>query len=112
MTYVTFSGEKKLFDEIDHQHLSNIYWYSLIIRELSESGILKIKNRLEEVYGGILPYHPHPDFQQEIDDLELLGCLIWDLDKTCADIFFNESKVGEFYTKKHIRDNKISIILT
>ena len=111
MSYTTFNGEKKIFDELDHQHLSNIYWYNKIVNRNDDITLHDIIVKLKDKYGGTLPYHPHPDFKQEINALDRMGCLRWIDDRTMADIFLGSEKVGEFYTKDYIRNIKIEKLL-
>jgi hypothetical protein len=113
MTYTTFSGERKDFNKIDHQHLSNIYWFNKIINERDDWFLNPILKRFENEFNGeILPYRPHPDFKQEIDWLEELGYLNWqDKEKTTAKITFEGKEVGEYKSKLFVRNEKIDNLL-
>jgi hypothetical protein len=113
MIYTTFSGEKKDFNKIDHQHISNIYWYNMIVLERDIHFLAMIKKKINDEFGGdILPYSPHPDFKSEIESLNDMGYLIWqDEDKTWAKITWGEQIVGEYKSKLFLRNNKIDNLL-
>jgi hypothetical protein len=112
MTYTTFNGTKKEFEDIDHQHISNIYWYNRIVREHTEHELHTIIVKIKDKFGNTLPYRPHPDFTIEIEALQEMRCLRWSDDKMSADIYFEGRKVGEFHTKEYIRDAKIQTLLS
>jgi len=61
---------------MDHQHLSNIYWFNRIINEITSPKIImdRITNDFD---GSILPYRPKPSFKLEIDELDKRGLLSW-----------------------------------
>lgn len=91
----TFEGEVVSLDTIDHQHISNCYWFLTIIHnakahELSNL-LLKIKTKFNSV---ILPYRPHIRFKKEIECLSKLGCLK-PVDYNLVEIWYNGNKVGE-----------------
>ena len=71
----TWNGKLKLIGEIDHQHLSNIYWFHLIMWDKKYIWALEeIKSRFN---GQLLPYKPHIDFKDEINWLESHGMITW-----------------------------------
>ena len=96
----TFRGKHVSFETIDHQHISNCYWFGLIVRGLPSCNphLINIKAWLSERFNGqILPYRPHVDFYQEVDVLRSMGCL------KCAsdpggfgeEIWFEGKRIGE-----------------
>lgn len=59
----TFYGSTIDLNDITHQHLSNIYWFDILLNR-GPSGM--IKGVIKEKFGGrILMYSPHPNFKQE-----------------------------------------------
>lgn len=69
MKWYNFKGKLVDSSKIDHQHLSNMFWYNLIIINNPE-----VRDKMEEVIaerfnGQLLPYRPHVDFKKEIDYL-------------------------------------------
>ena len=73
--WVTFQGKTKLVSEIDHQHLSNMYWYYLIFWDKKLQWVLdEINDRFN---GQILHYRPHLQFESEIQGLEDRGMIRW-----------------------------------
>lgn len=112
-TYTTFSGQKKDFFELDHQHLSNVYWYNKIVIERDEWFLDTILKRINDKFNGeILPYRPHPDFKSEVDALEDMKYLFWqDTEKTIAKIIYEGIEVGIYKSKNFIRDEKINQII-
>lgn len=67
--WVTFKGKKVSSDTIDHQHLSNCYWYLLVIHAVptDHSMMIGIKEKLAERFNGqLLPYRPHVDFEYKV----------------------------------------------
>lgn len=104
MKYKSFKGELN-FDELSHQHLSNIFWFNRIIHNLSLFQLKSITDQIDNRFGGItLEYKPHPDFLSEIEVLDEIGCLRWNDDKTLAEIWYGNEKVGILETRSHIRN--------
>lgn len=72
----TFQGKAVRIGDIDHQHLSNMHWYNLIIMERKPTA--PVQNELKKRFNGeILPYSPNLDFTSEIQTLESRGYLRW-----------------------------------
>jgi len=79
--WTTFSGKKVSFDTIDHQHLSNCYWFAKIIYDFEDKDphLIKITDKLSDRFNGqLLPYRPHLEFKAEIDNLKMFGLLSYD----------------------------------
>jgi len=73
--WTTFQGKPLTVSEMDHQHLSNIYWFHLIFWERKmQWAIDEIENRFN---GQILHYRPHIKFEAEIKFLEERGLIRW-----------------------------------
>ena len=112
MAYTSFNGRKTNLDEMDHQHLSNIYWFNRILNNVLPNRLTLITNITNTKFEGvILPYRPHPDFKGEVDRLEYLGLFKWNDQKTEAEIWYEGKLVGFFKTRQHERDEKITEIL-
>jgi len=94
----TFEGERKPINEIDHQHLSNIYYYMKhILPGAYEAHIVKlitneIAHRFEDV---LLPYRPLRRFKQEMDVLQKKGWLWPKPSGIGHNIIINGEWVGE-----------------
>jgi len=73
--WTTFEGKVVDLSTMDHQHLSNIYWYNKIFTYKSATyAIAELKKRFN---GEILEYKPLLRFKQEIDGLRQKGLLKW-----------------------------------
>lgn len=101
----TFRGKKVTLQTIDHQHLSNIYWFQRIIWNAPVSELGFVKDELTERFNGqLLPYRPHIDFKMEIDFLREKGMLMPVINESSTmdphkqEIWFNGSCVGEIIT--------------
>lgn len=76
--WTTFEDKVVTMEEIDHQHLSNIYYYTHhIVPAFYNNEIRKdIKRWLVKRFAGvILPYRPVPEFQFEKSHLKRMGYL-------------------------------------
>lgn len=74
-SWTTFRGTTLEIGTIDHQHLSNIYWYHKLVHNIEHVWVLdEIRNRFN---GQLMPYSPHIDFTPEIHQLEALHILHW-----------------------------------
>lgn len=112
MKYTTFDKKVIDFDEIDHQHLSNIYWYNKICLNRGDLSLSNVIKSIDLRFNGIvLPYRPLERFKDEIRHLDQNGMLIWNFDKTKADVIFRDEIVGIYETESYIRDLKIREIL-
>jgi hypothetical protein len=117
--YKSFDGSKRKLEEMDQQHLSNIFWYNTICNGFYPDQMKFVTDLIPE----LLPYRPHPDFKPEIDYLDLMGHLIWNNDGTWADIvlkkdltfkdktFASGEVVGRMETRNFKRDTIIKDIL-
>lgn len=72
----TFKGKTVSGDTIDHQHLSNVYWFGLIIANIEHVWALDLLR--ERFNGQLLPYRPHVEFKMEIEHLYSKGLLHWE----------------------------------
>lgn len=91
-TWTDFRGRKKLLSEIDHQHLSNIYWFHRIVFGMNMDWVLEISK--ERFNGQLLSYRPHVDFFQEYEYLKRHDHLRWTPTET--EVWFKGVKVGEY----------------
>jgi len=95
MERITFEGKKIDINQISHQHLSNIYWFSEIINVIPCDKF--IWDRIKKEFNGeILPYLPKSSFKEEIDILDKLGYLFWkEVDGVkIADIVYKGKVIG------------------
>ena len=89
----TWNNKTIPFNELDHQHLSNIHYFMNLVHPAFYPKWLKegIRNRLIIEFGKILPYRPDPKFTEEKNYLRKLGFL-----KENNDIVVHGLKIG-FY---------------
>ncbi len=97
-TWRTFQGKDVTPETIDHQHLSNVYWFGVIVCSTEHSWVLEILR--ERFNGQLLPYRPHVSFTAEIQHLYRHGHLIWENYKSGdlvqrGKIMWNDKEVGE-----------------
>lgn len=99
-SWTTFNGRKVSLHTIDHQHLSNVYYFNTLIGNMKkEDDFAKdIQHILDENFNGqLLSYRPHRKFTYEIEALTELGYL-----QSNGDIVVNNFKVGEIVTTETI----------
>ena len=71
---VTFDGRNLEYNELPHQHLSNIYWFNTVLHKREHLHDYDLMVNLENRFGGIiLPYKPLVEFKEEIAALKELG---------------------------------------
>ena len=74
MKWKTFDGREVTLQTIDHQHISNVYWFCKIFYGCSDIVLSEVLFEISDRFKGIvLPYHPHPSFTAEHDLLRLKG---------------------------------------
>ena len=124
-TWTTHNKKQIKLDEMDHQHLSNIYWYNKIVlgydpKNKADNKPMERQDLIFEQINGrfngeILPYKPLLAFQFEIEMLEKNGWLRWNEDKTRAEIVFpmngDMQVVGYIESPAWVRDKKLEGIL-
>ena len=124
-TWTTHNKKQIKLDEMDHQHLSNIYWYNKIVlgydpKNKADNKSMERQDLIFEQINGrfngeILPYKPLLAFQFEIEMLEKNGWLRWNEDKTRAEIVFpmngDMQVVGYIESPAWVRDQKLEGIL-
>lgn len=112
MKYTTFENKVVDTDNIDHQHLSNIYWFGKLL--VGGRNNKYVMARIETEFNGeILPYRPKSNFKEEIDALNRKGYLVWkEVDGIkIADIIHDGQIIGQTcYVSEH-RDLIINDIL-
>ena len=106
----TFNGKKVSFDTIDHQHLSNCYWFSKTAYDMDATNLhlIKISNFLADRFNGqLLPYRPHINFWFEINLLRSKDMLRYDNTNVNRIIIYDGiSEIGEILCTP---DKKITI---
>ena len=72
-SWQTFQGKIVKVEEMDHQHLSNIYHYMMYHMQEEHAWIIA---ELDKRFNGqLLDYRPHVSFEQEIVQLKKMGML-------------------------------------
>lgn len=113
--HMTFDGRLLGYEQMDHQHLSNICWAGEIFTSLPETvpAYMRARQELDERFGGArLPYRPHPAFRQEAQLLESRSMLFWgeDLHGRFAVIVHKGHVIGELDTPARTRARKIDLL--
>lgn len=112
MEYTNYKGEKKTLDQIDQQHLSNIYWFNKIVWNRDDNYLKFILDQINTRFDSIiLPYVPQWQFQAEIEHLDKMGFLNWNQEKTRADVIYKGHVVGYYTTPEQLRENKLKEII-
>ncbi len=112
MNYTDYNGHTQDFSTIDHGHLSNIYWFNRICNGVSHSRLKFVIDEIDRRFdGNILPYNPQWRFKQEIEYLEKAGRLIWNSERTKADIVEYGTIVGYYESPDYVRDEKINKLI-
>ncbi len=112
MKYTTYDKKVIEFDDIDHQHLSNIYWYNKVCLNRSDLNLSHVTKSIDLRFNGIvLPYRPLERFKDEVEYLDRNRMLIWNTDKTKADVIYGDKIVGIYETESYKRDLKIEKLL-
>jgi hypothetical protein len=87
----TFDGRTVSFKTVDHQHLSNTYWFMKIYWESVDAQLWQILEEIQNRFEGVvLPYRPRADFYGEIAFLKRKGMI-----GPHAKIFWNGEEIGE-----------------
>lgn len=111
MEYTNYKGEKKQLVNLDHQHLSNIYWFNRIIWSRDDDYLSLILEQIKIRFEGtILPYIPQWQFFSEVQYLDKMDYLVWNDSRTEADIVYFGDVVGHYTTPETIRENKLNDI--
>lgn len=110
--YKTFDGRCYDLDDLSHQHLSNIYWFSKLFNTRSNTSSFSIEIINSKFNGKILSYLPNPKFKMEIEYLEKGNHLIWKKEEEfdVADIVYLGDVIGNLYPEGYIRNKKIQKI--
>jgi hypothetical protein len=89
----TFNGREIPVEQLDRQHLSNIFWYHLLCHGRKQDWAMK---ELESRFNGQpIQYCPHSQHAHELEQLEQMNILKW------RDNSANENiQVGELYYGK------------
>lgn len=98
--WTTFNGRNINPIELEHQHLSNIYWYHKLVFNIEHLWALDIIR--ERFNGQLMPYSPHVDFTPEMEALEQKGYLHWHPTSsgeaiTVGIIVFNGQTIGSIW---------------
>lgn len=97
-SWLTFKGKRVSTSTIDHQHLSNCYWYLLVCQGLPKTHRMfeGIREVLADRFNGqLLPYRPHIDFKYEIDTLDRKSLLLITSNQRRTIIVFENEVIGE-----------------
>jgi hypothetical protein len=94
----TWDGRSLTLGELEHQHLSNIYWFNVVMHNRVYTFAI---NELEKRFNGILlAYRPDIRFDHEITKLEKKGLLVWNRDKSHGHVVLNGNVIGEVLANK------------
>ena len=99
-TWTTFNGRTIPVENLDHQHLSNIYWYHKLVFNTEHLWVLDIIR--ERFNGQPLPYSPHVDCTPEMNVLEEKGILHWNPNNnreaiTVGTLTYNNQLIGTIW---------------
>lgn len=92
--WITYDDKVVDMNEMSHQHMSNIYWFTNVLFPESYNVYiqLSIRNWLNRRFNGnILPYSPKPEFVGELNYLRKKGYL-----KESNKIVINGQEIGEY----------------
>ena len=93
--WTTFRGKNVDVETIDHQHLSNTYWYCKIFQNASDSSLAHFEIEANKRFNGqLLPYRPHASYRDEIEYLYKKGYLRWINEKKRI-IVYEGFEIGE-----------------
>lgn len=97
--FKSFNGRTNTLATIDHQHLSNLFYFEKytwprVGTDPRQEIIALIQEELDERFNGqLLPYRPHIRFEQELNVLRTAGYLMED-----GRIVVNGKQIGEVLT--------------
>jgi hypothetical protein len=97
-TWLSFDGKRKTIDQLDHQHLSNIYYYMKYTQPevYSSAEVQMMKDELAKRFDDILlPYKPLRKFKLEIELLSRRGYLKQKKNMDGLDVVINGEWIGE-----------------
>lgn len=77
----SFNGSERSLEEIDTQHLCNIYWYHLLLVNMKHQWVF---GELRRRKSKLLDYAPLIEFKSEIKSLMSKGFLTWGKPTTVA----------------------------
>jgi hypothetical protein len=100
MGRLAFNKKEGDFKLIDHQHLSNCWWFIKIFsngdRQSNDTQELIKREILERFNGQLLPYRPHLESIAEIKELEKKDMIVTDSSKYQSfDIYLGNKWIGE-----------------
>ena len=96
----TFDGKNVNLSTIDHQHLSNCFWYAKIIKGSTEDDLHHISAELTRRFNSeLLPYRPNIAFEAEISELIKIGCIQCTENSAFRTIVYKGKIVGEIWSK-------------
>jgi hypothetical protein len=72
--WTTFEGKKVTLETIDHQHLSNVYWFTKIFYKATDDMQWDMLEQFDKRFNGVvLDYRPKANFIVEIETLKRAG---------------------------------------
>lgn len=75
--WTTFDGRRVLKCKMSQQHLSNVYWFMVVVQKFPVHEFQWVGEELRNSFNGqLLPYRPHVDFKEERKLLEDQGMLL------------------------------------
>ena len=119
--WTTFYGVTFDLENLTHQHLSNLSWFSKIMNEILVGQSLlniemvntdEIDKFIKNKYGEILEYRPHHDYKYEITTLHDYGYFEWIIPQQVANISLKGKQIGQSFSKEYLRNMNIEKIVT
>ncbi len=96
---ITFDGRKISYDEISHQHASNIIWYDRIFKNRENKDAHELIDKKFDGY--LLNYAPKTEFKYELNYLKSNGHLKKYSDQSYG-IYFHSNLIGFIISDKTI----------
>jgi len=103
MKFVTFDNRNIDEKDMEHQHLSNRYWFDKIFWRQENTECIRVTK--ERFNGQLLPYRPCIRFKDEIRDLYKKG-MLQAISETYFKIFYQSNEIGEirFFNKEEVEE--------
>lgn len=101
MKFITFDNKTIDETEMEHQHLSNRYWFDKIFWHQENTDCIRVAK--ERFNGQLLPYRPCVRFKQELIDLYKKG-MLKAASATHFIIHYQDNEIGEirFFNQEEV----------
>jgi len=103
MKFVTFDNRNIDEKDMEHQHLSNRYWFDKIFWRQENTECIRVTK--ERFNGQLLPYRPCIRFKDEIRNKNKKG-MLQAISETYFKIFYQSNEIGEirFFNKEEVEE--------